>query len=60
MVICLCREMFCRLQTREGDGASQKECDEISNIENTFVIIERCEQHAMSIDKCLEVLEKRK
>ena len=21
----LCRELFCRLQTREGDGASQKE-----------------------------------
>jgi hypothetical protein len=56
----LCREMFCRLQTREGDGASQKECDEISNIANTFFIIEQCAENNMDIDKCLEVLDKRK
>lgn len=56
----LCREMFCRLQTREGDGASQKECDEISNIANTFFIIEQCAENNMNIDKCLEVLDKRK
>ena len=56
----LCREMFCRLQTREGDGASQKECDEISNIANTFFIIEQCAENKMEIDKCIEVLDKRK
>lgn len=56
----LCREMFCRLQTREGDGASQKECDEISNIANTFFIIEQCKENKMEIDKCIEVLDKRK
>ena len=56
----LCREMFCRLQTREGDGASQKECDEISNIANTFFIIEQCAENKMQIDKCIEVLDKRK
>lgn len=56
----LCREMFCRLQTREGDGASQKECDEISNIANTFFIIEQCTENKMEIDKCIEVLDKRK
>ena len=56
----LCREMFCRLQTREGDGASQKECDEISNIANTFFIIEECKNNKMEIDTCLTVLDKRK
>lgn len=56
----LCREMFCRLQTREGDGASQTECEEINNIANTFFIIEQCAENKMEIEKCLEVLDARK
>ena len=56
----LCREMFCRLQTREGDGASQTECEEINNIANTFFIIEQCAVNNMQIEKCLEVLDARK
>ena len=56
----LCREMFCRLQTREGDGASQTECEEINNIANTFFIIEQCAVNNMEIEKCLEVLDARK
>jgi hypothetical protein len=56
----LCREMFCRLQTREGDGASQTECEEINNIANTFFIIEQCAENNMEIEKCLEVLDARK
>jgi len=56
----LCREMFCRLQTREGDAASQSECEEISNIANTFFIIEQCASNNMDIDTCLKVLDTRK
>jgi hypothetical protein len=56
----LCREMFCRLQTREGDGASQSECEEIANLNNTISIIETCKANEMEIDKCLKVLDTRK
>jgi len=52
--------MFCRLQTREGDAASQSECEEISNIANTFFIIEQCAENNMDIDTCLKVLDTRK
>jgi len=39
----LCREMFCRLQQRGIDAkTSSSECEEISNIANTKIIIESC------------------
>ena len=41
----LCREMFCRMNRQQGEGASGKECDEISNISNSVVIINNCMQY---------------
>tara|TARA_R100001015_G_C4625974_1_gene184748 strand:- start:789 stop:1226 length:438 start_codon:yes stop_codon:yes gene_type:complete len=39
----LCREMFCRLQTRGNDAqTSGAECEEISNISNTLKILDAC------------------
>tara|TARA_R100000231_G_scaffold89770_1_gene67811 strand:+ start:239 stop:679 length:441 start_codon:yes stop_codon:yes gene_type:complete len=39
----LCREMFCRLQTRGMDSkTSGSECEQISNISNTLKILEVC------------------
>ena len=56
----LCREMFCRLQTREGDGASQSECEEIANLNNTISILSECKVMEIEIDQCLKVLDTRK
>lgn len=56
----LCREMFCRLQTREGDGASQSECEEIANLNNTISILTECKQLELEVDQCLKVLDTRK
>ena len=56
----LCREMFCRLQTREGDGASQAECEEIANLNNTISILSECKNMKIEIDQCLKVLDTRK
>ncbi len=56
----LCREMFCRLQTREGDGASQSECEEIANLNNTISIMSECKTMELEIDQCLKVLDTRK
>ena len=41
----LCREMFCRMNTRSGNqanSASQKECESISNLINSELIIKKC------------------
>lgn len=56
----LCREMFCRLQTREGDGASQSECEEIANLNNTISILTECKTMEVEIDQCIKVLDTRK
>lgn len=56
----LCREMFCRLQTREGDGASQSECEEIANLNNTISILTECKNMEVEIDQCIKVLDTRK
>jgi len=41
----LCREMFCRLQQRGIDAkTSGSECEEISNIANTKIILDSCIQ----------------
>ena len=56
----LCREMFCRLQTREGDGASQSECEEIANLNNTISILSECKNMEIEIEQCLKVLDTRK
>ena len=56
----LCREMFCRLQTREGDGASQTECEEVSNLNNSLVILEECSKLGLETKDCISVVERRK
>ena len=54
----LCRELFCRLQTREGDVASQGECESMSNIANSLVILEACKD--TQFDECIDLFERRK
>ena len=57
----LCRELFCRLQTREGDGASQQECESMANISNSLHILRACNDTITpEWDTCTEVFEKRK
>ena len=57
----LCREMFCRLQTREGDGASQKECESMANISNSLHILRACSDRVTpEWDNCTDIFEKRK
>ena len=60
----LCREMFCRMNTRSGNqsnAASSKECESISNLINTKIIIEACKEYEPDKrDKCERLFEKRK
>ena len=64
----LCREMFCRMNTRSGNqanSASSKECESISNLINTKVIIDTCdkdivEDKNVSRENCERLFEKRK
>jgi hypothetical protein len=56
----LCREMFCRLQTREGDAASQSECEIIGNLANSFTLIESCQENKLDLKTCIEVVDRRK
>ena len=56
----LCREMFCRLQTREGDGASQQECESMANISNSLQILDACKDSGIDLETCQDIFEKRK
>lgn len=56
----LCREMFCRLQTREGDGASQVECEQIANLANSLTMVTQCQESGIGLDECVEIVGKRK
>ena len=56
----LCREMFCRLQTREGDAASQSECEIIGNLANSFTMIEECKTNGLELKQCVDVVDRRK
>lgn len=56
----LCREMFCRLQTREGDGASQSECEIISNISNSLTIMDYCINNNIELKTCADIVDRRK
>lgn len=56
----LCREMFCRLQTREGDGAAQSECEEISNVSNSLSVLSECKNIGLETEQCTEYIGKRK
>ena len=56
----LCREMFCRLQTREGDGAAQSECEEIANVSNSLTVMNECKKLEIDLETCVEYIGKRK
>lgn len=58
----LCREMFCRLQSRGLDAAaSQGECEEISNIRNSLIILDACgEKDAGAYQACVQIFNTRK
>lgn len=58
----LCREMFCRLQSRGLDAASsQAECEEISNLQNSMIILETCRDlEEGAYRACINVFTQRK
>ena len=59
----LCREMFCRLQARGLDSsASQGECEQISNVQNSLIILEACHERtdAGAYQACIQVFNQRK
>ena len=58
----LCREMFCRLQSRGLDAAaSQSECEEISNMQNSILILESCDgKDEGAYRACISVFSTRK
>ena len=59
----LCREMFCRMNTRSGNqsnAASAKECEAISNILNKKTVFQVCEDVAKAADLTAQELEDRK
>jgi len=58
----LCREMFCRLQARGLDSsASQGECEEISNVKNSLIILESCDgKDSGAYQACIQVFTTRK
>jgi len=57
-----CREMFCRVQTRGLDAAaSQSECEEISNIQNSLIILDACnDREIVAYQACINIFSKRK
>lgn len=58
----LCREMFCRLQARGLDSsASQGECEQISNVQNSLIILKSCDgKDAGAYQACIQVFNQRK
>ena len=56
----LCREMFCRMQTREGAAASQDECEQIANVANSITIMKECKKLDLEQDKCASIVYRRK
>jgi hypothetical protein len=62
----LCREMFCRMNTRSGNqsnAASAKECELISNTINKSYVLEKCKelgkQDAVKEKACIEFFDRR-
>ena len=58
----LCREMYCLLQNRGLDAStSQAQCEEISNLKNSLVILDACEGLAPEPYRaCLAIFSQRK
>lgn len=57
----LCREMYCRVMTRGIDAkTSGSECEEISNVSNSQIIINHCESFLEHTEECYEKYRERK
>lgn len=57
----LCREMYCRVMTRGVDSkTSGAECEEISNVANSTLIINHCETFLEHKEECYEKYRERK
>lgn len=57
----LCREMYCRVMTRGVDSkTSGAECEEISNVANSKLIINHCETFLENKEECYEKYRERK
>tara|TARA_R110001592_G_scaffold246659_1_gene508572 strand:- start:422 stop:835 length:414 start_codon:yes stop_codon:yes gene_type:complete len=57
----LCREMYCRVMTRGIDAkTSGSECEEISNVSNSLIIINHCESFLDQKEECYEKYRERK
>lgn len=57
----LCREMYCRVMTRGIDAkTSGSECEEISNVSNSKIIINHCESFLEHKEECYEKYRERK
>ena len=58
----LCREMFCRMQSRGIDSqTSGTECEAIANINNTITILETCAAlEGDALEDCYEIFRERK
>ena len=56
----LCREMFCRLQTHMAQGATQNECEEISNVANSLLALKECKAMDIKLDTCTDYINRRK
>ena len=57
----LCREMYCRVMTRGIDSkTSGQECEEISNVANSKIIVDHCESFIEQREECYEKYRERK
>ena len=57
----LCREMYCRVMTRGIDSkTSGQECEAISNVANSKIIINHCELFLEEKEECYEKYRERK
>ena len=57
----LCREMYCRVMTRGIDAkTSGSECEEISNVSNSLIIINHCESFLDEKEECYKKYRERK
>ena len=62
----LCREMFCRMNTRSGNqsnAASARECEAISNTINKSYVLKKCKEMGKGNDDkekaCIEFFDRR-
>lgn len=57
----LCREMYCRVMQRGVEAkTSGQECEEISNVANSKLIINHCETFIDGSEECYEKYRERK